>query len=399
MEIIKPGTQIDFVGKLWLMAGLSGLAVVASIILFFVVGPNYGIDFTGGSEVTVKFADDVDIGEVRRALSTIGLSDDSVQRVNDPEEHEFVIRIQQVGFGAAEAEQAVTAALKERYGAEWIVETRFDSEVGSRLTVEHQPPEVTLKEINDLLQSKKIQSAVAQESPDDNTFYVSLPGLSTKVQEAIATTLQGQDFTILQVDSVGPKVGGELRREAIVSLSLALLLILLYVAFRFDLDFAPGAVIALIHDVIVTVGVFVVIREDFNVSIIGALLTIVGYSLNDTIVIYDRIRENRARYRRADLKKLINDSINETLARTLATSGTTIIAIAAFLVWGGPVIHTFALAMMIGVFVGTYSTVYVASPSILVMQRISPHIIRALTPAATGVRVEGPVKPDSSSKP
>lgn len=253
-------------------------------------------------------------------------------------------------------------------------------------------------EVNELLAQAGLKGAVAQQSPDDNTFYVSLPGLSTKVQEAIAATLTGQTFEILQIDSVGPKVGGELRRQAIVSLALALGLILVYVALRFELDFAPGAVLALVHDVIVTVGVFVIIREDFNVSMIGALLTIVGYSLNDTIVIYDRIRENRAKYRRADMKKLINDSINETLGRTLATSGTTIVAIAAFLFWGGPVIHTFALAMMIGVFVGTYSTVYVASPSILVMQHISPHIIRFLTPAATGVRVDASGSVDKSPK-
>ncbi|MBW1879167.1 MAG: protein translocase subunit SecF, partial [Deltaproteobacteria bacterium] len=147
-----------------------------------------------------------------------------------------------------------------------------------------------------------------------------------------------------------------------------------YVAFRFDIGLAPGAVLALLHDVSLTAGVFVLLQREFNLPMIGALLTIVGYSLNDTIVIYDRIRENSDRYRRKELRDLINVSINETLARTLATSVTTLLAISAFLIMGGPVIQTFAFAMMLGIIFGTYSTVFVASPTIMLMERIKPHL-------------------------
>ena len=156
--------------------------------------------------------------------------------------------------------------------------------------------------------------------------------------------------------------------------SLALALVLLYVAFRFDMAFAPGAILALIHDVSITVGIFVALQLEFNLPMIGALLTIVGYSLNDTIVIYDRIRENRDRYRRRETGNLINVSINETLTRTVATSFTTMLAILMFLLIGGPVIRNFAGAMLCGIVFGTYSTMFVASPMILVMEDLKPHL-------------------------
>jgi len=191
---------------------------------------------------------------------------------------------------------------------------------------------------------------------------------------------------VLQVDSVGPKVGAELRQQGMIAILATLALILVYVALRFNLSFAPGAVLALFHDVSIVVGVFVTldmlgITYEFNLPMIGALLTIIGYSLNDTIVIYDRLRENMTRYRRNDLETMINVSINETLGRTLATSVTTLAGMTAFLVLGGAVIQTFALAIFLGVIVGTYSTIFVASPTILLMQDVQPWLSQLFTPA------------------
>jgi preprotein translocase subunit SecF len=168
-----------------------------------------------------------------------------------------------------------------------------------------------------------------------------------------------------------------------VSIAATLALVLLYVAFRFDIGFAPGAILALFHDVSLTVGIFVLAQLEFNLPMIGALLTIVGYSLNDTIVIYDRIRENRDRYRRKDLADLINVSINETLTRTVATSVTTILAITMLMFIGGPVIRNFAFAMFLGIIFGTYSTVFVASPMILVMEDVKPHLSKLIVTAGT----------------
>ncbi|MCB9743051.1 MAG: protein translocase subunit SecF [Alphaproteobacteria bacterium] len=389
MELLKPGSKIDFVGKRYIAGAGSGLLVLLSILAFFIIGPNWGIDFTGGSEVIIQFEDDVEISAVRDALATINLPSDAVQRINAPEDHEFSIRIQDAGFGSADLEKDILSTLSTAYGADWIVDSRFDAQVGGRLTVEHKPPEVQIRDVTALLEKQGITGALAQESPDDNTFYVKMPGLASQVEKSMASLFQGRAFKILQVDSVGPKVGGDLRRQAFISMAATLGLVLLYVGFRFDLAFAPGAILALFHDVAITIGVFTVAQQEINLSMIGALLTIIGYSLNDTIVIYDRIRENMQRYRRNDMAALINDSINETLGRTIATSVTTAMALVAFLVWGGPVIGIFAEAMLIGVVVGTYSTIFVASPSILFMEKVKPHLIALMTPAGTGVEIPG----------
>ncbi len=391
MELIKPGRRFDFLKWSRICSTVSGLVVLASIVLFFLVGPNWGIDFTGGTEIHLKFHQPIEIGEVRQAIEALGLSGDAVQQVNAPEDHEFMIRIQQATFGTEEITSEVRAALERAFGPDWLVDFRTDAQVGARITVEHKPPEVPIRTIQEALSD--IEGVTVNESPDDNTFYVKLPGLPSLVQRTIATTLEGRDFEVLQVDSVGPKVGGDLRRQGFISMAATLGLILVYVAFRFDLTFAPGAVIALFHDVLVTIGVFVVLQMEVNLPMIGALLTIIGYSLNDTIVIYDRIRENMQRYRRTDLPKLINDSISETLSRTLNTSITTLLAVIAILLIGGPVIMPFGVALLIGVVVGTYSTVFVASPMILPMSRLKPKLVRLLVPPVEEDKANRPLMP------
>jgi preprotein translocase SecF subunit len=208
---------------------------------------------------------------------------------------------------------------------------------------------------------------------------VRLPSVTAKVEDALRSGMPSKAFERMQVDSVGPKVGGDLRKQGAISIVACLAIILVYVAFRFDMAFAPGAVVCLFHDVSLTIGLFVILQRDINVSFIGALLTIVGYSINDTIVVYDRIRENLEKYRRKDMGGLINKAINETLGRTLGTSLTTIIAMLVFLIQGGSVIEDFALAMVFGVVVGTYSSVYVAAPLILVTEDLKPWVYKLMT--------------------
>jgi preprotein translocase SecF subunit len=174
-----------------------------------------------------------------------------------------------------------------------------------------------------------------------------------------------------------------------MAIFLSLALILVYVAFRFDLSFAPGAVTALFHDVTITIGVFCVLGREFSLPTIGALLTIVGYSLNDTIVVYDRIRENLHRYPRRDLAELINLSLNETLSRTLLTSVTTMLAVGSLILLGGPILQDFAIALAVGVIVGTYSSIYVASPMILALQKWLPVDVRETTSEAPSARARG----------
>ncbi|RME27674.1 MAG: protein translocase subunit SecF [Deltaproteobacteria bacterium] len=385
MQLVRPDINIDFVGMRKTAAIASGLAVVASLLLFFLVGPTWGIDFTGGTEVRIQFLEPTDIGEVRTALADLELGSDAVQQYGPESDNEFVIRIQDTTVGTEDLQQEVTDLLAAKFGPDWIQETRFDAQVGARMTVRYAGSAVAVAEIEQALAS--MEGVRVRPAMDDNTVYVELPGLTSKIEKAISERLAGRKFEIRNVDSVGPKVGDELKEQGALAILATLALILVYVGFRFEIAFAPGAVIALFHDVSITVGMFIILDQlgwthEFNLPMIGALLTIIGYSLNDTIVIYDRVRENMKRYRRRDTSQLINASINETLSRTLATSITTALAMLAFLVLGGPVIETFALAILMGVVVGTYSTVFVATPMILVMEDIRPWFDRLFQPAA-----------------
>lgn len=380
MQFIKPGTSFDFVGKRGIAAVVSGLLVAASIALFFFVGPNWGIDFTGGTELQVHFDEATEIGDVRDVLEELDLKSASVQQVGAEDEYTYVIRLQDTTIGTDESRAAVESLLAEKYGQDWIAESAFDAQIGARLTVRYTGPVVADSDVAEVL--KSVEGATVKDSPDDNTFVVDLPGASLKLQKGITDAFKDRGIVVDKSDQVGPRVGGELRRKGFLSIAATLALILVYVAFRFDLAFAPGAVLALFHDVSIVVGIFVITGHEFNLPMIGALLTIIGYSLNDTIVIYDRIRENMRRYRRADTARLINDSVNETMTRTLATSFTTGVAMLAFLFLGGPVIETFALAILLGVIFGTYSTIFVASPTILLMEDLRPHLEKLVAPIA-----------------
>ncbi len=375
MDFIKQrlaNTRIDFVSWRYIAGALSAVMVVASWVLFVAIGPNFGIDFTGGTEIHLKFDDEVGIGDVRGALSELGVSNDAVQQVGTTADREFKIRIQDPEFGSKEVKANVENALKAAFGEDWIKTTDFNAEVGARLTVTYNGDEVNITDAKQALDGLSI--ANISSGREQNQLIVTLPGLAQEIKKEIASAMGERSFEVLAIDAVGPKVGAELQRQGFISVAATLGLVLLYVAFRFDIGFAPGAIAALFHDVSVTVGIFVALQLEFNLPMIGALLTIVGYSLNDTIVIYDRIRENQDRYRRKDTTDLINTSINETLARTLATSVTTMMAIVMFLLIGGPVIRNFAFAMFLGIIFGTYSTVFVASPMILVMEDVKPYL-------------------------
>jgi preprotein translocase subunit SecF len=192
--------------------------------------------------------------------------------------------------------------------------------------------------------------------------------LSLNIEEALQQAYGKEGVEIRRTEMVGPKVGKVLRRKGILAIAYALIGILIYVTWRFEFTFAVGAVIALAHDVLITVGAFSITNKEFTLPIVAAILTIIGYSLNDTIVVYDRIRENRRKMRREAFAKVMNTSINETFGRTLLTSLTTLIVVVILFVFGGGVIHDFAFALMVGVVVGTYSSIFVASPIILTWQ-------------------------------
>jgi len=295
LKLVPGTTNWDFFRLSSVTLGASAIAVVASVVLFFVVGLNFGIDFRGGTTIRTEASTPVDVGDYRAALRVLDLGDVSITEVFDPT------------FG-------------ERY--------------------------VTL--VN-------IQAQEGQESVTPDTI------------AAIEAALLEVDPTLTfpSVESVGPTVSGELVQTAILAVALAIAAVLIYIWLRFEWQFSLGAVAALVHDVVLTIGIFSLLQIRFDLAIIAALLTIVGYSLNDTVVVFDRVRENLRKYKKRPLKEVMNLSINETLSRTVMTSVTTLLALIALFVLGGDVIRGFVFAMIWGVIVGTYSSVFVASAVLL----------------------------------
>lgn len=225
---------------------------------------------------------------------------------------------------------------------------------------------------------------VSRSTVDPSALVIRFPGVTQRITEALAESksMGAGTFEVLKVDTVGPKAGRELREKAILSIVITSLLLLVYIAFRFDMSFAPGAVIATFHDVLIAVGVMLVLQREINLDIVGAALTILGYSVNDTIVTFDRIRENLRRHRRKDLRWIVNRSVNETLSRTILTSLTVMLVVMVLVILGGPILRNMALCLLFGILAGTYSSIFIASPTIIYLSRWFPVEPRAVAAAA-----------------
>ncbi|MEW6057328.1 MAG: protein translocase subunit SecF [Bdellovibrionota bacterium] len=246
---------------------------------------------------------------------------------------------------------------------------------GAEIQLKFDKP-VSVSELRDLLGGGGLGNLVIQQlgETQQNEFLVKLRGEDAESQEIIfkmesslSQKMQKADFEIQRVDVVGEQAGKALRKSGFLSMFYALLCILVYVAVRFDYRYGPGAVVALAHDVILTMGIFSLTQKEFNLQIVAAILTVIGYSNNDTIIVYDRIREALIRYPNRTFKDNVNRSINETLSRTLLTSLFTLLVVVALMVLGGGVIYDFAFTMMIGILVGTYSSIFIASPILILV--------------------------------
>ena len=262
------------------------------------------------------------------------------------------------------------------------VQIRFDSE-----------PD--LNQLRELFASQGYDSIMLQTfgAEEDREILLGLPiDSSLGTGESLTTNLQqilqnaNTNPEIRRVETIGPKVGDELKEDALLAVLIALGLVLIYISIRFQWRFGVSAVVCLLHDVLAVVGVFSLFDKEFNLTIIAALLTVVGYSLNDTIVVFDRVRENIAKFRKRETEELLDLSINETLSRTLLTSATTLFVVIMLLLFGGEIIHDFAFALFVGILVGTYSSIYVASPIFLLLQEKAPP--KLATPSTTELSKE-----------
>jgi len=290
MQLLK-NLHLNIIGQRKFAYLFSGVLILIGFVsIFFHKGIKYGIDFTGGTSLQIKFEKQMDAGVLRNSLSDIGFGNAEIKRIGLPSENEFIIRVEQMEEGA-----------------------------DASLLMEQE---------------------LTKDFPDNK-------------------------YDIRAVTEIGPKIGSELRRAAIFAVLFSLFGILIYISWRFEFKYAVGAVIALFHDVLITLGIFSLLDYEISLAVVAAFLTIVGYSLNDTIVVFDRIRENLKILRRETFENLINVSINQTLSRTIITSFTTLLVVFILFIMGGEVIHNFAFALIIGVLIGTYSSIYVASPVII----------------------------------
>lgn len=365
MEFFKPGVVIDFMRHRRIYMSVSLVLVLLSIGSLFYPGPNYGTDFLGGTEIQVSFQGEVSSDELRSALSDLGYSGaDVVEVVERP--NEFIIRTGEFSAITPEQQQqirtAITSAIEALEGVE-LRRIRIP-EGGDKVRVQLSA-DIDPAVIQGAFEGLDVRAlGVAQfGNPGSHTYEVQLVGVAEELLEGLAQRFEDRAPNRPErIERVGPRAGAQLRDAAVKSLLYAIGFIMVYVAFRFDMRFAPGGVIALMHDAIITVGVFVLLGKEFNLTIVAALLTIVGYSINDTIVVYDRIRENLGRHRDMTLYEVINQSTSQMLGRTIMTSGTTLLSVSAFFIWGTSIIRDISFALFIGITIGTYSSIYIAAP-------------------------------------
>ena len=305
MRIVKD-TNIDFMSRTFIASCISALLIlVGAVSLITNGGPKLSIDFKGGTLVAVNFTEPVDINKIRSSLSSVSIDGQNFDFSKEEIKH---------------------------FGDESNVAIRIAS-------IENEPPRF----------ANRVSESLASIYPD------LLPS-------------DKSDF-ILSIDKVGPKVGAELSSDAILAILYALGFILIYISVRFEFKYAIGAIAALTHDVLITLGVFSILGYEISLAVIAAFLTIVGYSLNDTIVIFDRVRENVKSLKGSSIESVINQSINDSLSRTIVTSLTTFLVVLILFLVGGEVIHTFSFAMIVGVVIGTYSSIFVASPIVIKMDK------------------------------
>lgn len=296
MQIIKSETQFDFVRLMKPAVLLSIAAIVIGIVsLVWHGGPNYGIDFAGGTLIQIKFQNETPAEKIRAAFKTIGFEGSIIQNYGP---NEVMVRTAEIGSDTK--------------------------------------------------------------------------GLTTRVDEALGTAFGKGSYEVRRIEMVGPKVGKDLTRKALLAIIFSWIGILVYVGVRFEFRYALGGIIALVHDVLITITFLSLFNKEFDLNIVAALLTIVGYSINDTIVIFDRIRENVRKNIRQSLTDIINMSVNQTLSRTILTSLTLLIVLVILFLFGGAVIHDFAFALLVGTVAGVYSTVFIASPIVLLFEKIKP---------------------------
>ena len=397
IELFKQ-PNIDWMGKAKYFFVLSGILLLAGwTSIFFKGGLRYGIDFKGGTNVDVRFAQAPDIDRLRSGLAAQGLGNTEIQSARDianPNSNEVLIFVE--GRGQDEqtlqaSREKVLSALNATYGLSGSNKADFNSATLSSLAAvltEKDPLVLSVNAADRYQQlSRKLLDYRDKNANGVLTNFDDLAkgdGVTPAVLAAVKNSYALGPFAIRNVEVVGPKVGAELRRQAIFVTLYALGGMLVYIAFRFEWVYGAAAVLAVFHDVLITLGFFSLLHFEISLTVIAALLTLVGYSMNDTIVIFDRIRENNRLLRKESFADVVNKSINQTLSRTILTSGLTFLTVLVLFLMGGQVLRAFSFALVVGIVVGTYSSFGIAAPLVVAWNRWRGQGVAAGTGPAAG---------------
>ena len=379
MELIKPGRQFDFMRWRWYFIGASLTLLALSAISFFYPGPIMGTDFKGGTEVEVAFKTAVEANAVRSAVEKTGFASPDVVSITDPANpNRYLVRVQEVSVLTEAQKNKLRDKLcvmnddgSLRAGClanDSATEVKF-SPGGDKIFTRYEtaPDLAAIKKQMvgvEGVQVREADKSITVVSERDHRVEIQLKSRGDQLLDGLRQQL-GTDKVpdaALRVEWIGPKAGAQLRDAAIKSIVIAMFFIMAYIAFRFDMRFAPGGIVALLHDVGIALGAMVLARKEITLSTVAAMLTIVGYSITDTVVVYDRIRENLGKHRDMTFAQVINLSISEMLGRTIITSGVTALSLVMFLFWGTGALKDFAFALLVGIIVGTYSSIYIAAP-------------------------------------
>ncbi len=376
IQFMKYRKSVVWFSIILLVIALAELFVLPKLNIGVNTGINFGIDFAGGTQLTVRLKDDVEVDQMRRALESAGLRQAAIQRFGAAEEREILIKTPVAPGSEEGTSAAVIAALEAELNGDEANKVDLNQrgkETLSTVLMAADPDVQGVNEDRGKDYYDEVAAAIVAKRNENRIFatwdqVAEAEGLSA----AALASLQEQGtlgaFTVIQNDNVGPQIGSELRTKGLLAVVLSFIGMLMYIWFRFELQFGIGALVAVMHDFLITLGLYALLNYEFNLPTIAAFLTLVGYSVNDTVVIFDRVRENRNRHRRKSLQEVIDLSINQTLSRTLLTSGTTLLVVACLFFFGGASLQGFAFVLLVGVLIGTYSSVFVASPFTLLWE-------------------------------
>ena len=391
MEFFR-NTNIDFLGKKWYFLAFSLVFSVAGILsMLFWHGIPYGVDFRGGTLVYVKFSHTPNDNALRAAMDRAGLHNAKIQRYDQPANNEVLIDLDVQETSEQALDQGKTRIIN-------TLETnapagKMDLNNASSLAIKNylmDKDPLHLGSDADQKYTQQAQAIVDARDKGQGGVLTSFDQLKGRVDPSgVASLPDGfflSDFSVRNVEIVGPQVGAQLRRQALLATAYSLAGMLIYLGFRFEWIYGVAAVVTVFHDTLITVGAFSLLNKDISLTVIAAILTLIGYSNNDTIVVFDRIRENIKLMRREKLSEIVNRSINQTLSRTILTAGLTFLTVLALYVFGGEVLRGFSLALVIGILIGTYSSIAIAAPILVAYQdwRIS----KGRRPAAMPVRAK-----------